>query len=111
MMGAIVLGADVLPPPATFDAGIVTVGMIVHFVLSAILGIVFALVAVKLRLSRGMAILAGAVFGLAVYVVNFYGLTTVFPWFAMARGWITILAHGIFGAVIGWYLFRGPRPT
>jgi uncharacterized membrane protein YagU involved in acid resistance len=104
MMGAIALGEDVLPPPATFDAGIVAVGMIVHFALSAVLGVIFAIAAGALKLSRAMSILAGAVFGLIVYVVNFYGFTELFPWFAMARNAITIFAHLVFGGVIGWML-------
>lgn len=101
MMGAIVLGTEALPPPATFDAGIVMVGMIVHFVLSALLGMVFAWLSAKLSLSRPMAMVVGAVFGLIVYFVNFYGFTAVFPWFAMARGAITIVSHIVFGAVLG----------
>ena len=101
MMGAIVLGSDALPPPATFDAAIVMVGMLVHFALSAVLGVIFAVATAKLKLSGAMAILAGAVFGLAVYVVNFYGFTAVWPWFEMARNWITIASHVVFGAVLG----------
>jgi uncharacterized membrane protein YagU involved in acid resistance len=107
MMGAIVLGTDALPPPATFDAAIVMVGLIVHFALSAVLGVIFAAAAAKLRLSGAMAIAAGAVFGLIVYAVNFYGLTALFPWFAMARNAITIASHVVFGAVLGWYCSRG----
>lgn len=106
MMGAIVLGSSALPPPATFDAGIVMVGMLVHFALSAVLGAVFAAAAVKLKLSGVMTIGAGAVFGLIVYFVNFYGFTSIWPWFAMARNWITIASHLVFGAVLGWYCSR-----
>lgn len=102
MMGAIALGSEVLPPPATFDAGIVMVGMMVHFGLSAILGVIFAVATRALKLSRGMTIAAGVVFGLAVYLVNFYGFTELFPWFAMARNAITVFAHLVFGGVIGW---------
>jgi hypothetical protein len=40
-------------------------------------------------------------FGLAIYVVNFYGFTALFPWFADARGWIAILSHAVFGLVLG----------
>lgn len=100
MMGAIALGPGVLPPPATFDAGIVAVGMIVHFALSVVLGVIFAALAARLAVSRGVLIGIGLLFGLAVYLVNFYGFTALFPWFAMARNWMTILAHLVFGAVI-----------
>jgi lipid-binding SYLF domain-containing protein len=48
------------------------------------------------------ASLKGAVFGLVLYLVNFYGFTTAFPWFAMARGPITIITHIIFGVAAAW---------
>lgn len=104
MMGAIVLGPGVLPPPATFDAGIFAAGMLVHFALSAALGIIFALIARRLSLSAGALAGLGALFGLAVYFVNFYGFTAIFPWFEMARNWITIVSHLVFGAVLAWWL-------
>lgn len=50
MMAAMVLGQDVLPPPATFDLGIVAVAMMVHFSLSIVFGILFAFVAERLTL-------------------------------------------------------------
>ena len=109
MMSAIALGEGVLPPPATFNAAVVAVGMLVHFALSAVLGVIFALIAARLSLGRGALIALGAVFGLVVYVVNFHGLTAIFPWFAMARNWITILAHLIFGVVLAWWLARDAR--
>ena len=109
MMGAILLGPEVLPPPATFDAGIVAAAMIVHFGLSALLGVIFELLAGRLALSRGALIALGALFGLAVYVVNFYGFTALFPWFEMARNWITIVSHAVFGAVLGWWPVAGRR--
>lgn len=110
MMAAIAMGDGVLPPPATFDAGVVLVGMLVHFALSAVLGVIFAWLAKASGLSGGMLLLAGAVFGLLVYIVNFYGLTAIFPWFAMARNWVTILAHIVFGLVLAWSL-RRPAST
>ncbi|TMM50070.1 hypothetical protein [Qipengyuania marisflavi] len=106
MMAAIGMGPDVLPPPATFDAAIVMVGMIIHFVLSAVLGALFALAMRSLDLSRNMVMLVGMLFGLAIYFVNFYGFTAMFPWFAMARGAITAFAHLVFGGVLGWCLVR-----
>ena len=102
MIGAIALGKDVLPPPATFDAGVFVVAMMIHFVLSVVLAFLFVAVASRMRLSRTAFILVGAAFGLLVYLVNFYILTAVFPWFAGARGWITLLSHLAFGAVLAW---------
>lgn len=46
---------------------------------------------------------AGAVFGLLLWVVNFYLISPLaFPWFAMASPLVQFLAHTFFfGAVLG----------
>lgn len=49
------------------------------------------------RLSLGPALTLGGVGGLILYLVNFYGFTALFPWFAMARNWISIFGHIVFG--------------
>lgn len=98
MIAAITMGRDVLPPPASFDAAVFIVAMAIHMALSVLLALVFAFVAARLGLV--MAVVAGAVFGLLIYLVNFYGLTTFFPWFAMARNAISIVSHVAFGAVL-----------
>lgn len=110
MIAAIAMGSDVLAPPATFDAVIFLVAVVIHLVLSIALGFVFALLA-KGR-TIGTAILVGVVFGLVIYLFNFYVMTAVFPWFAEARNWVTIVAHLVFGIVLGWSYatFSRPRP-
>lgn len=101
MMAAIVMGEGVLPPPPTFDFVIVMVGMMVHFVLSIVLGLILGWAIAKWRLGMTMAIIVGAVFGLIVYLVNFYAMTALFPWFEMGRNMITLVSHVVFGAVLG----------
>ncbi len=109
MIAAIVQGEAVLPPPATFDATIFSVAMIVHFVLSIILAIVFAAIADMARWPLTTAVIAGLVFGLLVYAFNFYVMTSAFPWFAMARNGISIFAHAMFGLVLG-FTYRSLVP-
>ena len=99
MIAAIGMGKGVLPPPATFDIGIMMVAMLIHLGLSVILAFAFAFIARGRTV--GMSTLLGAVFGLVVYLVTFYGMTAVFPWFAMGRGWIAIVSHVAYGAVLG----------
>jgi uncharacterized membrane protein (DUF485 family) len=101
MMAAIVQGEGVLPPPATFDLGIVAVAMMVHFSLSVVLGLVFGLAYSRANMSAPVAAASGTMFGLAVYVVDFHLLTALFPWFAMARGTVSIIGHAVFGLVLG----------
>lgn len=83
MMAAIVLGEGLLPPPATFAAGIMMVAMLVHFARSIIFALLIA--AVVQRTGVGTAIASGALTGLLIYYIDFYLFTAVFPWFALAR--------------------------
>jgi hypothetical protein len=106
MIAAMVLGEGVLPmppdKPATFNFGIVMTAMIVHFLLAIIYGLIGAAI-VAHRMGYGAAIALGALAGLAIYLINFYPIANaLFPWFAMARNWISIFAHVVFGAVAGW---------
>lgn len=103
MIGAIVLGQDVLPPPGSFHAPAFIAAMAVHFSLSIVLAIVFALIAERFGSAGAPAYLAGgAVFGLLIYGIHFYGFTSVFPWFEAARNPISIFAHIVFGLVLAW---------
>lgn len=99
MIAAMVLGRHVLPPPATFDIGVVMAAMMVHFVLAIIYGLIVGLIVHKVG-RIGMALLVGAGFGLAIYLVNFYMIApAAFPWFSMARNWISLFSHVMFGIV------------
>jgi hypothetical protein len=110
MIAAIGMGEGVLPPPATFDMGIVMMGMAIHLILSILLGLVLGWVISHWRMSQITAIVAGTLFGVLVYFFNFYIMTAVFPWFAMARGTISIVAHAVFGLVLGWAYHAIAKP-
>lgn len=109
MIAAMVMGEGVLPPPATFDLMILMVAMVVHFVLSIVFALVLALLIA--RLGFGAALAVGAAYGLALYVVNFYGMTAIFPWFAMARNWVSIFAHVMFGLIAAWWYRARAHPA
>jgi hypothetical protein len=97
LAAAIVMGRQVLPPPATFDWPVMLVATLVHFALSIAYGL--ALGFMISRLSARWSLLAGAVFGLCLYAINMYGFTLFFPWFDTVRDWITAAAHVVFGMV------------
>ena len=97
LTAAIVMGREVLPPPATFDGQVMLAATLVHFALSIAYGL--ALGFMISRLSARLSLLAGVVFGLCLYVINMYGFTLVFPWFDAVRDWITVLSHVVFGVV------------
>ena len=110
LAAAMVLGRSVLLPPATFGAGVMLMATLIHFVISITCAVLLALLTA--RLDTIPAPLAGIGFGVALYVVNLYGFTAIFPWFAQARGWITLIAHGVFGltaiSVYRWLIFSAP---
>ncbi|HEV8599015.1 MAG TPA: hypothetical protein VGQ69_06615 [Gemmatimonadales bacterium] len=109
MIAAILLGKQMLPPPDTFDAGILAAALLVHFSLSILYAVILAVLLAGRR--RGAAIWIGAAFGLVLYLVNFYVFTALFPWFAMARNWVSVFSHVMFGLVSGWayVAIRGPE--
>lgn len=110
MIAAMAMGKEVLPPPATFDTGIVMVAMIIHFPLSIILAAVLGWVISHWRMNLMTSLVVGTIFGLVVYFVDFYIMTGIFPWFAMARGGISIFAHAMFGLVLGWTYHAIAKP-
>jgi hypothetical protein len=100
MIAAMVLGRDVLPPPADFDATIVMSAMAIHFPLSIVYGLAAGWIVH--RLNNTNVLLIGGAFGLAIYLVNFYLIApAAFPWFIEVRNGITALAHLIYGLVLG----------
>jgi len=103
MIGAIALGSNAMTSPDTFDLGIIGTAVVVHMALAILYGVILAFIIA--RLDMGMAIAVGAIYGLALYIVNFYVFTKWFPWFADARDWISIFTHLVQGGL--WvYLYK-----
>lgn len=102
MIGAMVLGSEVLPPPATFEIGVMLVAMLVHLIVSLIYAAILGWAISRWHMSLGTALVVGIVFGLVVYFVDFYLFTAIWPWFATARNWISIFSHAMYGLVLAW---------
>lgn len=104
MVAAIVLGPGILSQPATFDVSIVAMALLVHAAIGVVLGVVLGAIIAPFRLDSDIVTvsIAGGVFGLVVYVVNFYVMTQMFPWFIESRGWTMVLGHVVFGAFAGY---------
>ena len=112
MIAPIFLGADAAQSTQfRFSAGIVAIALAVHYALGIAFGLILASVMAPLHLDATVrrALVTGAVFGLILYVVNFFGMVRWFPWLADLRGWATIAAHLVFGmvaALLYWKLER-----
>lgn len=84
-----------------FSIGVVAAALAIHYVLGIVFGLVMAAIMAPLGLdaTRGRALLAGAVFGVVLYLINFEIVARLFPWLAELRGWETLAAHLVFGVV------------
>ena len=102
MIASTLLGRSVLHAPGTFEASIMVAALVLHFVLAIVFALMLSLIMAPFRFdsSTAMASLVGAVFGLAMYLLNFYGMTRFFPWFAEARNWVNVVSHLVFGVVV-----------
>jgi hypothetical protein len=93
---ALVLGSKVLTETGT---GIFLTGIVVHYVLSLVFALVIALVVHRWGMVVG--IVGGAIMGVAIYGINLYTVTVLFPWFFAINSPVILLCHAIFGAVAG----------
>lgn len=100
MIAAMVMGREVLAPPATFDIGIMMSAMMIHFPLSIIYGLLLGWIVH--RLSGINALSVGVFFGLAIYLLNFYLIApAMFPWFVEMQNGLSLTSHVIYGATLG----------
>lgn len=111
-IAAIVLGSDTLQSSA-FSVGVVGVALITHYVLGIAFGMILAAIIAPFHFdsSAGMALAIGAAFGLILYLFNFYGMASFFPWFADMRGWATLIGHLIFGMATALMYMNLERPV
>lgn len=106
-MIATILGFEMAP---VFAAVPVVVGLVLHMMLSAVYGAVFAVVMGSA--GRVLVLAAGIAFGLALYVLNFH-VFAQFEQFAtfgmMAGNWFEIAVHAVFGLLLaaGYLGWRG----
>lgn len=99
LVGSIVLGNDVLAPPASAHTGALAAAIGVHFLLAFAMAALIAYVVHRGGLLGG--VLAGAVLGMAFYFIDYYTLSYFFPQFFAMRHAAVIVSHVIFGALAG----------
>ena len=99
LVSSIILGVKVLPPPTTFDLGIFVIALLVFIAIALIYTAIIATIVHKYGII--ISFLGGAIIGLAAYAINFYSFSYFFPWFYPYRSWIFVVAHVVFGALVG----------
>jgi len=100
-IAAIVMGPEALQSSA-FSLGVVTVALLTHYLLGVVFAIILAFIidGFHYESSPGMLQLFGVVFGAALYVLNFHGMSNFFPWIAEMRGWATFIGHLLIGMTV-----------
>lgn len=98
-IAAILLGEAALTPSQTLNPQIVLTGALLHLVLAVIYAVILAFIIHRWGLVVG--IVGGALFGLALYIINYYTFSVFFPWFFPLRSWIALVGHVFFGAAAG----------
>ncbi len=99
LFASIFLGEGILAPPATFDIIALLVSIISNLVLSIGFTALIAFVLHRWGLFTG--IIGGSIFGLAIYLVNFYSLSYFYPWFFAMNSWPFAVTHILFGGIAG----------
>ena len=99
LVASILLGRDILAPPATANTGALVAAIAVHYVLALAMAAVIAYVVHRGGLIGG--ILVGAILGLAFYFIDYYSLTFFFPQFFAMKHWSVLASHVLFGALAG----------
>jgi hypothetical protein len=92
---AIALGGAVVSPRA--QASVLIVGLIVHVSLAALYGAIFAVAARYITFLRRDLIIATTIFGLGIWVLNFYVFSPwLFPWFDDSPDILQFISHTVF---------------
>lgn len=93
---SLVMGTDVLVEQT---AWVLIIGIAVHYTLSVLFAFVIAIVVHRWGLLVG--IVGGAILGASLYGINLYTMTLAFPWFYAINGTLLLIAHVLYGAVVG----------
>lgn len=111
LMPFMLISTELLGPSAVAQGNAsAPLGMLVHAVQSVGFGIVFALFARRLR-SNGAIAVAGASYGLVIFLLTFVVLAQFVPWFRAftnASYPFEFFAHMVYGTLLGFALYR-PR--
>lgn len=94
-----------------FSVGVISISLATHYLLGIVFGVVLAAVMAQFRVDEtpGQAVAAGAILGLALYLVNFDLLSGIFTWLAELRDLDTLAAHVVFGVVAALLYWRLKR--
>lgn len=111
-VAAMLMGADLLQGPTqVFNLTVVATALLIHYGLGIVFGCIVAFIVTGFHYEGSLPMLeiAGGLFGIVLYFVNFYGFVGIFPWVAEMRSGAYLVEHLVFGmtaATVYWKLAR-----
>lgn len=99
ILGSLVQGPGALPPGDGTSMSMMLAALVVHIPLSILFTALIAVVVHEWGLVT--SVIVGGLMGLAIYVINFFGLSFLFPWMEPLASWLMMASHVAFGAVAG----------
>jgi hypothetical protein len=99
LFASIVLGDGILAPDSTVTPLAWIAALAVFILFSIVFGILVAYVVHRWGIVVG--VVGGGLLGLALYFINFYTVSLVFPWIFSFRSTLMLTGHVLFGAVTG----------
>jgi hypothetical protein len=99
LAASLLLGPSVMPPAVGLGSDVFMTGFGVHVVLAVAFTCLIAFCLHRWGIWTG--IFGGALFGLALYSINYYFVADFVSGFAALRSWLMAVSHVVFGAVAG----------
>jgi len=113
LIAALTMGSQLASqaPPHAFNVSVVAVALFTHYGLGVVFGLALGFVIARFHDGAHLGTMQaiGVGYGVALYFINFYIATLLFPWFAELRSWSTFVAHLFFGlaaSLLYWRLAR-----
>jgi hypothetical protein len=98
-------------PPLSDDSSVILRGLVIHMVVTAALGVLFALIAwVLIDVGYIPLWLWGILYAVIIWSIDVLGLLRIIDP-TMARNFnyaIFLVSHLVYGAVLGWWMMRVP---
>lgn len=101
--GSFLLGPEAVQPPGLVPLDVI-IGMLMHVVLGILMGLIYAALLPRLRISP---ITGGLIAGAVLYALGFWMLPMLFPvwlspfWLPPAGKMLQALAHAVYGVTFG----------
>ena len=99
ILASVIQGPEVVPPMSGLPMDMILAALAVHIPLSILFTALIAIVVHEWGMVTSVVV--GGLMGLAIYAINFYGLSYFFPWMEPLASWLMISSHIAFGAVAG----------